>query len=90
MDEPTITRVGVRELRGKLSGYLRQARQGASFLVVSHGEVVAELRPAGSPARADRQPGRLRGQIRMAPDFDTLPPDLLADMTGEDSAGTPG
>jgi prevent-host-death family protein len=83
MDEAAKTQVGVRELRGNLSGYLRQARQGTSFLVVSHGEVVAELRPPGPTERAARQPGRLRGQIRMAPDFDTLPPDLLAIMTGE-------
>jgi antitoxin (DNA-binding transcriptional repressor) of toxin-antitoxin stability system len=84
MVEPGTTHVGVRELRGNLSGYLRQARQGTSFLVVSHGEVVAELRPPGRAERAARQAGRLRGQIRMAPDFDTLPPDLLAAMTGED------
>lgn len=81
MSETNNNQVGVRDLRSNLSGYLRQARQGGAFLVVSHGEVVAELRPA---ARPPRQPGRLRGQIRMAPDFDTLPPDLLAAMTGED------
>lgn len=90
MDDPLKPHVGVRDLRGNLSGYLRQTRQGASFLIVSHGEVVAELRPAEPPARLPRQPGRLRGQIRMAPDFDTLPADLLAAMTGEDSPGKPG
>jgi prevent-host-death family protein len=85
MGEGVKTSVGVRELRGKLSFYLRQARQGASFLVVSHGEVVAELRPAAPATRPRREPGRLRGQIRMAPDFDALPPDLLAAMTGEEA-----
>ncbi len=31
---------------------------------------------------AQRQPGALRGQIRMAPDFDMLPGDVLAAMEG--------
>ena len=84
MDEASRKTVGVRELRGNLSGYLRQARQGKSFLVVSHGEVMAELRPAEPAARPPRQPGRLRGLIEMAPDFDTLPAGLLAAMTGEE------
>jgi len=43
-------RVGVRELRANLSGLLRQARQGTSFLVMSRNEVIAEIRP---PAVAD-------------------------------------
>jgi len=75
-------RVGVREFRGNLTGYLRQVRQGASFLVMSHDQVLAELRPPPQAERPRRQPGALRGRIRMAPDFDTLPPDVLAAMEG--------
>jgi len=74
--------VGVREFRGNLTGYLRQVRQGASFLVMSHDQVLAELRPPPQAERPRRQPGALRGRIRMAPDFDTLPPDVLAAMEG--------
>ncbi len=51
-------RVGVREFRGNLTGFLRQAE-----------------RPA-------RRPGALRGNIRIAPDFDHLPADVLAAMEG--------
>ena len=44
-------RIGVRELRGKLADYLRQAQSGARFLIVSHGQPVAELgAPADAPA----------------------------------------
>lgn len=77
---PTPQRVGVRELRDNLTGFLRQARHGASFLVTSHGQVVAELRPPTPESAPRRQPGVLAGRIRMAPDFDTLPPDLLDAM----------
>jgi prevent-host-death family protein len=39
--------VGIRELKARLSEYMRQVRQGRTVLVTDHGEVVAELRPAG-------------------------------------------
>ena len=77
-------RVGVREFRGNLTGFLRQARQGRSFLVMSRDQVLAEV---GPPPRAElprRRPGALRGKIRMAPDFDTLPSDILAAMEGDE------
>jgi len=76
-------KVGVREFRGNMTGYLRQARQGASFLITSHDEVVAEIRPPSRQERSPRRPGALRGKIWMAPDFDTLPADILLVMEGE-------
>ena len=39
--------VGVRELKNRLSEYLRQARSGESVLVTDRGQVVAELTPPG-------------------------------------------
>ena len=39
--------VGVRELKNKLSEYLRHVRLGESVLVTDRGEVVAELLPPG-------------------------------------------
>ena len=75
-------RVGVREFRGNLSGFLRQARLGGSFLIMSRDQVLAEVRPPPQSDRPRRRPGSLRGKIRMAPDFDALPPDVLAAMEG--------
>jgi antitoxin (DNA-binding transcriptional repressor) of toxin-antitoxin stability system len=74
--------VGVRELRGKLTHVLREVRLGRSFLVTVHDQVVAEINPPQQPDRPSREPGALRGKIWMAPDFDTLPPDILAAMEG--------
>jgi len=73
-------RVGVREFRGDLTGFLRQVRQGSSFLITSHDQVLAEVPPPPSAQRPRRRPGALRGKIKMAPDFDTLPEDVLAAM----------
>jgi prevent-host-death family protein len=39
--------VGVRELKNRLSEYLRHVRSGESVLVTDRGEVVAELTPPG-------------------------------------------
>ncbi len=73
-------RVGVRELRGNLTRYLREARQGTAVLITSHDAVIAELHPPSPARRLARQPGALKGQIRMADDFDALPADVLAAM----------
>jgi antitoxin (DNA-binding transcriptional repressor) of toxin-antitoxin stability system len=75
-------RVGIRELRANLSGLLRQARQGTSFLVMSRNEVIAEIRPPSGEERPRRSPGMLKGKIRMAADFDVLPDDVLSAMEG--------
>ncbi|MGH9857680.1 MAG: type II toxin-antitoxin system Phd/YefM family antitoxin [Acidobacteriota bacterium] len=62
--------VGVRELKDRLSEYLRLVSAGNRFLVTDHGEVVAELREPGSPALVEGIPAGLadlaaRGKIRL-------------------------
>ena len=49
--------VGVRELKAKLSHYLRVAKTGGVVLVTEHGRVIAAL---GPPAMTElpREPGR--------------------------------
>ena len=77
-------RVGVREFRKNLTGFLRQARHGASILITSHDVVLAEIRPPPQAERRQREPGALRGKITLAPDFDILPHDVLAAMEGRE------
>lgn len=64
--------VGIRELKNKLSTYVRKAEAGDVVIVTDRGRIVAELWP---PGHADRQrpdihPGLLemerKGQIRLA------------------------
>ena len=66
------------EFRKNMTGFLREAQAGASFLMTSHDEVLAEIRPPSVPGSARRLPGALQGRIRRASDFDVLPPDILA------------
>lgn len=42
-----VKTVGVRDLKNKLSEYLRRVRLGEIVLVTDRGEVVAELQPPG-------------------------------------------
>jgi antitoxin (DNA-binding transcriptional repressor) of toxin-antitoxin stability system len=77
-------RVGVREFRGNLTDFLRQVRQGSTFLITSHDQVLAEIRPPPRAERSPRRPGALRGKIWMAPDFDTFPPDILDAIEGRE------
>jgi prevent-host-death family protein len=43
----TVKTVGVRELKNRLSEYIRQVRSGEGVLVTDRGEVVAELTSPG-------------------------------------------
>lgn len=81
---PSAKRVGVREFRGNFAGFMRQVRQGSSFIVTSRDEVVALIQPPPPPPTSHRQPGTLRGKIRIPADFDTLPPDVLAVLESDD------
>ena len=58
-----MTSVGIRELKARLSSYVRRVRQGEVIQVTDRGEVVAELRP---PSSAKRVPVELAGLHEMA------------------------
>lgn len=47
---PGVKTVGIRELKNRLSEYIRQARSGEGVLVTDRGQVVAELMPPGHGA----------------------------------------
>ncbi len=79
-DKPAARRVEAREFREDMAEFLYQAEEGASFLITSYDKVVAELHPPSPPKPRERLIGAMRGQIWMAPDFDTWPDDIL-DLT---------
>lgn len=62
--------VGIRELRQNLSRYIRDVKDGESFVVTERGREVARLTPSGPPdtalARlvADRGATMPRGELR--------------------------
>ena len=52
--------VGIRELKNRLSEYLRQVRSGESVLVTDRGEVVAVVSPPGQSVADSSVPPGLR------------------------------
>jgi antitoxin (DNA-binding transcriptional repressor) of toxin-antitoxin stability system len=63
--------VGIRDLKNRLSEYVRLVRQGEEILVTDRGVVVAELRPPGSRAADVPHPALAeaarQGRIRIGP-----------------------
>ena len=58
-----MTSVGIRELKARLSSYVRRVRRGEVIRVTDRGEVVAELRP---PSSAPSVPAELAGLHALA------------------------
>ena len=63
--------VGIRELKNKLSSYVRKAEAGDVVIVTDRGRIVAELWPPGHrEGRTDIHPGLLemerKGLVRLA------------------------
>lgn len=74
--------VNIRDLRQNLAAVLREAQQGGEIIVTSRGVEVARIVPPAAPQR--RPVGLLKGRIRMAPDFDETPADVIAAMEGDE------
>jgi prevent-host-death family protein len=73
----------ITEAKAQLSALVERAARGEEIIISKSGTPVAVLAPYSS-ATGVRQPGRLRGKIRIADDFDTLPGDI-ADAFGAGS-----
>lgn len=90
--------IGLRELKNRLSEYVREVRSGQTVLVTDRGEVVAELVAPGLRPEEPGLPAALvelarRGQVRIGVPNDEaaypkLTPDLqrrhAADLLGEE------
>lgn len=65
----------VTEAKAHLSELLDLVSRGEEVVLSRAGKPVAVLEPYRRSGRP-RQPGSLRGQIHIAPDFDALPPEI--------------
>ncbi len=74
--------VSVYDAKAQLSALLKRVEAGEEIVISRHGKSVARLAPleAVPPART---PGRWKGQIRMAPDFDDFTEQDERDWYGE-------
>lgn len=68
--------VNIHEAKTHFSRLVERAEAGEEILIGRAGRPVARLVPMSVRTQA-RLPGRWRGRVRLAPDFDTTDPDLL-------------
>jgi prevent-host-death family protein len=71
----------VHDAKTHLSRLLERVAQGEEVIIAKSGRPVAKLVPV---AAEPRRPGRLKGRIRLGPEFDEpLPEEVLAAFRGE-------
>ena len=77
--------VNLYEAKTHLSQLVKEAAAGREIIIANAGEPMARLVPLATEPKPQREPGRLKGQIWIADDFDDpLPADILAAFYGED------
>jgi prevent-host-death family protein len=82
------TLVNVHEAKTHLSRLLDRAAAGEEIVVARAGRPVARL-VALAPTRSARVPGRLRGKITLADDFEMTPACLVDAFEGHPSEPSP-
>lgn len=71
----------IHEAKTHLSRLLDKVAQGEEVIIAKSGRPVAKLVPVTAEPR---RPGRLKGRIRIGPEFDEpLPEEILAAFRGE-------
>ena len=77
-----MVKANIQEAKSNLSRLIERAVAGEEVIISKAGKPVARL-VRYSVKEKPRRLGLMKGQIRIAPDFDELPPDLAAAFRGE-------
>jgi prevent-host-death family protein len=77
-----MDQVNIHHAKTHLSKLLDRVESGEEIVIARAGKPVAMLVPLRA-ARRPRRLGRCAGKVRIADDFDELPPDLKASFEGE-------
>ncbi|MBO0842544.1 MAG: type II toxin-antitoxin system prevent-host-death family antitoxin [Nocardioides sp.] len=76
-----MTIVNVYEAKSSLSRLIAEAEAGETIVIARNGRPVAQLGPI--PKRAVRTPGRMKGKVHIADDFDEWTEDDEAAWYGD-------
>lgn len=68
--------VNMHEAKTKLSVLVEEALNGEQVIIGKAGKPLARLVPF-QPDKKPRKPGRLKGMIKLAPDFDQTPEEVI-------------
>lgn len=74
--------INMHEAKTKLSVLVKKALAGEDIIISKAGKPLVKLVPLDVDDRP-RIPGRFKGQIMIAPDFDETPEEIIAAFEGE-------
>ncbi|MSP40767.1 MAG: type II toxin-antitoxin system Phd/YefM family antitoxin [Deltaproteobacteria bacterium] len=74
--------VNIDEMHRDFARVMDRVAKGEEVVITSAGSPVAKLVPFNRPA-VPRVPGCWRGKVRIAADFDVLPPEVAAALRGD-------
>lgn len=75
-------KVNMHEAKSRLSELVKDAEAGEEVVIARAGRPVVRLVPVRRDTRA-RKPGRFRGKIRLARDFDRTPEEVIRAFEGD-------
>jgi prevent-host-death family protein len=73
--------VNMHQAKSSLSRLVERALAGEDVVIARNGEPLVRLVPVPKPPK-QRVPGRLKGKVWMAPDFDEMSEEELRDWEG--------
>jgi antitoxin (DNA-binding transcriptional repressor) of toxin-antitoxin stability system len=76
-------KVNMHEAKTHLSALGEKAHQGETIVIAKAGKPYLDLIPH-KEGRVKRKPGRFKGEIWVADDFDVTSPDIIAAFEGDD------
>jgi prevent-host-death family protein len=82
MRENIMSVTNIHEAKTRLSQLIERALAGEEVIIAKAGKPLVKLVPY-QQSTEPRQPGRWKGKVWMAEDFDQLPEDLAAAFRGE-------
>ena len=77
-----VTQVNMHEAKTRLSQLAELVWRGEEVVIAKAGKPYLDLKPHVASGTA-RRPGRYKGAIELAPDFEETPPGLLDDFEGD-------
>lgn len=76
--------VNMHEAKTRLSALVKEALNGEEVVIAKSGKPLVRLVPVPRESHL-RVPGRLKGKIRLAPDFDQTPLSVIRGFEGEEA-----
>lgn len=71
-----MTQFGMHEAKTKLSQLVERAESGEEIVIARNGKPAVRLEPVRAASSLASVRGAWRGRVKMAEDFDQLPPDI--------------